>query len=177
MFCRSCGRSTLPGSRPFARSPTRSMPAEFARRAVVNGIPAQSTIFLPASLAANPECAVRPRFQSAVMITRFACSFNVLGRGPTRHCRQIGAATKACPGARNLRLPVTEQLAATEWGIRVPQGSSSDRNRTNSKRWVRVDRHKARSRSRNHSHHNRERLLAPLRVVQGPCRYIIVSSS
>src|SRR5215471_11841053 len=36
------------------------------------------------------------------MITRFTCSFNVLGRGPTRHCRQIGAATKPLarkPGA------------------------------------------------------------------------------
>ena len=48
-------RSKLPGSRPFARSPTLSMPAEFARRAAVNGIPAQSTIFSPASLIANPE--------------------------------------------------------------------------------------------------------------------------
>jgi len=45
----------LPGSRPFARSPTLSMPAGFARRAAVNGISAQSTIFSSASLTANPE--------------------------------------------------------------------------------------------------------------------------
>ena len=75
------------GSRPFARSPRLSMPAEFARRAAVNGIPAQSTIFSSASLTANPECAVRPQFQSAVMITRFTCSFNVLARGAARQCR------------------------------------------------------------------------------------------
>ena len=56
------------------------MPAEFARRAAVNGIPAQFTTFSPASLTANPECAVRPQFQSAVTITRSTCSFNVLGR-------------------------------------------------------------------------------------------------
>src|SRR6516165_10539238 len=55
MSCRLCGLFKLPGSRPFARSPTLSMPAEFARRVAVNGIPAQSTTFLPASLPASPE--------------------------------------------------------------------------------------------------------------------------
>ena len=55
-------RSKLPGSRPFARSPTLSMPAVFARRAAVNGIPAQSTIFSPASLTANPEDATKSAF-------------------------------------------------------------------------------------------------------------------
>ena len=101
-------RSKLPGSRPFARSPTLSMPAVFARRAAVNGIPAQSTIFSPASLSpasltANPECAVRPQFPSAVMITRFTCSFNVLGRGPARQCRSIGAGQSSAP--RRSRAP------------------------------------------------------------------------
>ena len=48
------------GKMPPAASPNGSAArAEFARHAPVNGIPAQSTIFSPASLTANPECAVR----------------------------------------------------------------------------------------------------------------------
>jgi len=80
-------RFKLPGSRPFARSPTLSMPAEFARRAAVNGIPPHSTTFSLASLTANPECAVRPQFPNAVMITRFMRSFDVLGHGTVRQQR------------------------------------------------------------------------------------------
>src|SRR6516162_3431140 len=62
-------------------------PRRFARRAAVNGIPAHSTTFSPASLTANPECAVRPQFPNAVMITRFMRSFNVLGHGTVRQQR------------------------------------------------------------------------------------------
>ena len=43
---------------------------------------------------------------------------------------------------------VTEQLVATEPGIGVPQGNTPDRDRTNTKPWVRVSRH----RGRNHNH-------------------------
>jgi hypothetical protein len=62
---------------------------------------------------------------------------------------------------------VTEQLAATEPGIRVPQGKTLDTDRTNTKRWVQMSRNRARNHSHNHSHRNREPLLALPRVAQG----------
>jgi len=66
---------------------------------------------------------------------------------------------------------VTEQLVATEPGIQVPQGNTPDRDRTNTKPWVPVHRHRGRNHSRSHSRRcNREPLLARLRVVQGQHR-------
>jgi hypothetical protein len=50
-------------------------------------------------------------------------------------------------------LRFTEQLAATEQDIPVPEDNSPDRYRTNTKPQVRVYRDKARNRSRSHSHH------------------------
>ena len=65
---------------------------------------------------------------------------------------------------------VTEQLVATESGIRVPQGSNPDRYRTNTKPSVGVYRHKVRNHSYSHSHYNRGPSLARPRVVRGQGR-------
>jgi hypothetical protein len=79
----------------------------------------------------------------------------------------LSAATCGSPGVRWHTPLVTEQLVATEPGIGVPQGNTPDRDRTNTKPWVRVSRHRGRNHSHSHSHCNREPLLALPRVVQG----------
>src|SRR6516165_9900867 len=66
--------------------------------------------------------------------------------------------------------PVTEQLLAREPSIRVSQGSSPDRYRTNTKPSVQGYRHKGGNRSYSHSRRNREPLRALPRVVQGQHR-------
>ena len=68
---------------------------------------------------------------------------------------------------RTFRLLVTEQLVATEPGIRVPQGKTLDTDRTNTKRWVQVFRNRARNHSHNHSHRNREPWLVRPPAIQG----------
>jgi hypothetical protein len=65
---------------------------------------------------------------------------------------------------------VTEQIVSTEPGIGVPQGNTPDRDRTNTKPWVRVSQHRGCNTSHSHSHCNREPLLALSRVVQGQDR-------
>ena len=82
----------------------------------------------------------------------------------------LSAATCGSPGVRWHTPLVTEQLVATEPGIGVPQGNTPDRDRTNTKPWVRVSRHRGRNHSHSHSHCNREPLLALPRVVQGQDR-------
>ena len=53
---------------------------------------------------------------------------------------------------------VIEQLVATAPGIGVPQGNIPGRDRTNTKQWARVSRHRGRHHSHSHSHCNREGL-------------------
>jgi hypothetical protein len=70
---------------------------------------------------------------------------------------------------RTFRL-VTEQLVATESGIRVPQGKTLDTDRTNTKRWAQVSRNRARNHTHSHSHRHKEPSLVRPRAVQGQPR-------
>src|SRR6516162_9067437 len=81
----------------------------------------------------------------------------------------VGKPPSASRGVKPLS-SVTEQLVATEPGIRVPQGSNPDRYRTNTKPSVGVYRHKVRNHSYSHSHYNRGQSLARPRVVRGQGR-------
>jgi hypothetical protein len=93
-------------------------------------------------------------------------------------CRSLASsALKKDPQRARNRLKgrrlVTEQLVATEPGIRVPQDKTLERDRTNTKRWVQVSPNRARIHSHSHSHCNREPLLVRPRAVQGQHRDLL----
>ena len=122
---------------------------------------------------------------AAVPSSRRSSVFNQRKTSPSMNCRgtrayivgarfafsllRVRKPPSASRGVKPLS-SVTEQLVATESGIRVPQGSNPDRYRTNTKPSVGVYRHKVRNHSYSHSHYNRGQSLARPRVVRGQGR-------
>jgi len=94
----------------------------------------------------------------------------LLGRGRTKDWCARGTELQHPRCQDGDVLLVTEQPDATELGIRVPQGNSPDRHRTNTKPQVRASWHKGHNHSYSHSHCSREPLRALPRVAQGQGR-------